>query len=50
MEEMARASRTPEEYRRRLDRFVAFKRGYEDFARAANQDLGAELFREYVPA
>ncbi len=49
MERLAIRSRSPEEFRRRLERFVAFKRSYEDFARAANQDLGAELFREYVP-
>jgi len=49
LQTLARRSPHPEDITQCLERLVAFKRDYESFSRAANQHLGAEFFRQYVP-
>ena len=46
---LAARSPRPQEFRERMARFEAFKLDYESFARVANQHLGVEFFRPYVP-
>jgi hypothetical protein len=42
-------AREPAEFTNRMERLRAFKNDYESFARVANQHLGVEFFRQYVP-
>ena len=42
-------SHQPGEFTTRMERLRAFKNDYESFARVANQHVGSDFFRPYIP-
>jgi hypothetical protein len=48
-EALGARSPQPAEFAKRMERLRSFKHDYESFARVANQHIGSEFFRPYVP-
>ena len=42
-------SHQPGEFTTRMERLRTFKNDYESFARVANQHVGSDFFRPYIP-